>query len=164
MTTPPLPQMPPDLAPVEHARKDAEQLRLLWIFHFVFAGLAVLGIGFLVVHYLFMKNIFANPAMWRGAQQPPPPQFFQFFIIFYFIAGFVIVLGAALNAISAACIRNRKWRLFSLVVAGIDCLQVPFGTALGVCTFLVLLRESVRRLYEAPSATPYPTGQFNERR
>jgi len=30
---------------------------------------------------------------------------------------------------------------FSLVVAGLNCLQFPFGTVLGVFTFVVLLRE-----------------------
>jgi hypothetical protein len=37
-------------------------------------------------------------------------------------------------------------------VAGINCLWVPLGTALGVCTFIVLLRESVNKLYAEADA------------
>ena len=42
--------------------------------------------------------------------------------------------------------------MFSLVVAGLNCMGFPFATVLGVFTFLVLLRESVVELYEATSS------------
>ena len=35
-------------------------MKLLAIFHFVFAGLAFVGIGFLCVHYAIMHTVFAN--------------------------------------------------------------------------------------------------------
>lgn len=53
-----------------------------------------------------------------------------------------------LTIISGKKIKQQKNRIFSLVVAGINCLSMPFGTALGICTFIVLLRESVVKLYE----------------
>ncbi len=31
--------------------------------------------------------------------------------------------------------------MFSIVVAGLDCFQIPFGTALGVFTIIVLSRK-----------------------
>jgi hypothetical protein len=37
--------------------------------------------------------------------------------------------------------------MFSIVVAGVNCLQIPFGTALGVFTMMVLLRDTVRQSY-----------------
>jgi len=50
-------------------------------------------------------------------------------------------------------IQKRKRWIFTLVIAGLQCASFPFGTALGVFTFLLLFRESVRRLYQvdAPS-------------
>ena len=33
------------------------------------------------------------------------------------------------------------------MVAGIDCIQIPFDTALGVLTIIVLIRDSVRETY-----------------
>jgi len=42
-------------------------------------------------------------------------------------------------------IRNR---FFSLIIGGLNCLQIPFGTALCVFTILVLSRDSVRQLAE----------------
>jgi hypothetical protein len=48
---------------------------------------------------------------------------------------------------SGVCIARRRKRTFSLVVAGICCMLMPLGTVLGIFTFLVLLRDSVKRVY-----------------
>jgi hypothetical protein len=37
--------------------------------------------------------------------------------------------------------------LYCLVVAGIECIFMPFGTVLGVFTIIVLMRPSVRNLF-----------------
>jgi hypothetical protein len=37
--------------------------------------------------------------------------------------------------------------MFCLVMAGIACIFMPFGTALGVLTIIVLMRDSVRELF-----------------
>jgi Na+-driven multidrug efflux pump len=58
-----------------------------------------------------------------------------------------------LTIVSGRNIGQRRARTFSLVVAGINCLWVPLGTALGVCTLIVLMRESVNKLYTEADAT-----------
>ncbi len=138
--------LPPPIPRLE--TKDGEHLRLIAVFHYVLAGLSVAGLGFLVVHRLFMNLFFANPEMWKDAKGGPPPEaFFAILAWFYLFFGALIVLAGVANLVSARCIQKRRWRTFSLVVAGINCMQVPFGTALGVFTFIVLLRDSVRGLY-----------------
>jgi hypothetical protein len=42
-----------------------------------------------------------------------------------------------------------------MVVAGLSCLEFPYGTALGVFTFIALSRASVVRLFET-NAAPQP--------
>jgi hypothetical protein len=37
-----------------------------------------------------------------------------------------------------------------MVVAGLNCAQMPLGTVLGVFTLMVLSRESVKSLYSEP--------------
>ncbi len=126
---------------------------MLAIFHFVVAGLSILSLGFIAIHYMFMRTIFENPSMFKGPHgelnQGPPPQFFAMFIWVYVFFSVCAVLAAVGNLLSGLYIRARKNRLFSLVIAGLDCLQVPFGTVLGVFTIVVLVRDSVRELYEA---------------
>jgi|SRR5450759_1614685 len=59
-------------------QKDDDHLKLLAIFHFVVAGLALLGIAFLVLHYLIMSTVFANPELWKSQKNLPPfPKIFS---------------------------------------------------------------------------------------
>jgi hypothetical protein len=127
--------------------KDAEQLKLLAVFHFILVLFCFLGIGFLFLHYSLMHRMFDDPNMWKGQKNPPPKEFLQMFKWFYVVAGFFLMLDIVLNVVSGFCLLRRKCRMFSLVVAGLNCVQVPVGTILGVFTIVVLMRDSVRRLY-----------------
>lgn len=129
--------------------KDVEHLRLLAIFHFVGAGLSLLGIGFLFLHYLFLHAFFGNPAMWKDAKNAPPfpPDFFKIFIWFYIFGGAVLVTFAIINVLSGIFLHRQRHRMFSLVVAGLNCIHMPLGTVLGVFTLVALQRDSVRALY-----------------
>lgn len=87
----------------------------------------------------------------------PPPAFLGWF--FFLIGGaFMLAFGAfaALKIATGFWIRKRQRRTASLVAAGIACLSVPFGTMVGVLTFLVLLRPSVKALYESEPAPGNP--------
>jgi hypothetical protein len=143
-------ELPP--LPRDQRKIDSNHLNLLAIFHFVGAGLSLLGIGFLVAHYTFMHAIFTNPEIWKDQKQPmpmPPEQIFAM-IKWVYLAGAVwFVTSGVLNLISGLCLRARKARTFSMVVSGINCLHLPLGTVLGVFTIVVLIRDSVRELYEA---------------
>ncbi|HTR44037.1 MAG TPA: hypothetical protein VMH87_20680 [Pseudomonadales bacterium] len=143
---PPIPPMAP--LPRDQRNIDEDHLNLLSIFHFVGAGLALLGILFLLAHFMFMHFIFMNPEIWKNQKDgPPPAAFLGIFIIFYVIGGIFLVVCGVLNLMSGLFLRQRKNRTFSMVVAGINCLHFPLGILLGVFTIIVLCRESVRRLY-----------------
>ena len=133
-------------------KKDNDHINLLSIFHFVVSGLSLCGIGFIPFHYMMMRTIFMNPAMWQNQRNPPPPEFremfMKLFICLYIFLGILVVAMCVLNLLSGIFLRQRKHRVFSLVVAGIDCLQIPVGTALGVFTIVVLTRDSVREAYD----------------
>ena len=138
---------------------DREHLNLLAIFHFVFAGLALVGIGFLVMHYLILSTVFSNQEMWQpkpnstGAPTPAmpfqPKEFFAAFKWFYLFFGAGMVVASICNVMSGLFIRARKHRNFSIVISALNCLQVPFGTCLGVFTIVVLMRPSVNELYQS---------------
>jgi uncharacterized membrane protein HdeD (DUF308 family) len=79
----------------------------------------------------------------------PPEQIFAMLKWIYLAGAVWFVASGILNLISGLCLRARKGRTFSLVVAGINCLHIPLGTVLGVFTIIVLIRDSMRELYEA---------------
>lgn len=152
--TPAVAAQPPDAQNQE--RRDIEQIKVLAIFHFVFASLALVGTAFLAVHYVMMHTVFANPEMWKSQHEAPPPKaFFDAFIWFYVFMGVFLVIGLILNALSGFFLLRKRNRLFSIIIAGLDCLQIPFGTVLGVFTLILLSRDSVRHLYagETPQAS-----------
>jgi hypothetical protein len=142
--------MPVPPMPIPYARRtDLDHLRVLAVLHFVIAGLAVVGLVFLFLHYLVMRTMIGSPEIWNqtGGGGPNPEQFFGLFKWFYLFMAVVLVAGGVANLLSGLFIQKRRNRLFSLIVAGVNCLQVPLGTALGVFSFIVLLRPSVRDLY-----------------
>ncbi len=73
--------------------------------------------------------------------------------------GVVLFAGLVLNVLSGLFLWQRRHRVYSIVTAGLDCLQIPFGTALGVFTLLVLSRDSVRQLYEQKPQVQATLGQ-----
>ena len=146
----PLPPLAP--LPRDQRKIDADHLKLLSIFHFICSGLALLGVLFLLLHFAIMHTVFENPQMWQHQKSGPPPAvFFSFLKVFYLVFGLWFLLSCVLNIISGLCLAFRTGRTFSLVVAGLNCVHIPLGTTFGVFTFVVLLRDSVRELYETKS-------------
>ena len=121
-------------SPEEKQRKaDAQHLKLLWVFHYVMAGYALLGIGFLILHHFMFTTMFADPEAWGNAKQPAPPQsFIEIFRVFYYVMGFLMIAHLLLNLVSAWCIQHRKFWPLSLFVAAVNCISFPIGTTLGV--------------------------------
>lgn len=130
-------QHPPLPAPSE------DHLRLLSVFHYVFAGFAVLGMGFLALHYGLMSQ-WMDPGIWEGRANPPPAGFMEFFAWIYVAMGLMLLLGLALNVVAARSLRTRRRWMLCAVVAGLNCLQFPVGTVLGVFTLVVITRTDVR--------------------
>lgn len=64
----------------------------------------------------------------------------------------LLVVGLAyalLTLASGQCLKRRKGYGFSFTIACLQCVSVPFGTILGIVTINILLRDSVRALYQA---------------
>ncbi|HPF68876.1 MAG TPA: hypothetical protein PLC20_14460, partial [Flavobacteriales bacterium] len=64
------------------------------------------------------------------------------------VAVFVLVEGIGLlNILSGRWIKQRRHRTGSIVVAAIDCLNMPLGIALGIFTIVSLSNDRVSDLY-----------------
>ena len=78
-----------------------------------------------------------------------PPEFLGW--IFVGVGSFLFLVGIAMAIcilIAGRCLSRRRCYSFSLVMACIECLFVPFGTMLGVFTIIALSRESVKAFFE----------------
>ncbi|TLD69550.1 hypothetical protein FEM03_16455 [Phragmitibacter flavus] len=142
-TAPPLPR-PTDV--------DDDHLKILVILHFIMAGLGFVGTLFIIGHYFLMTTImkFAEDHPTPDST-PMPPEIQQLMVIFYLIIGIGLLAAALLNLFSAIFMRKRRHRMFSLITAGLNCVQFPIGTALGIFTIIVLCRNSVRQKFDTPT-------------
>lgn len=144
------------MGPPPLPNRDLEHVKLLSIFYYVQSGLQVLSLGFFYLHYYFMKFVLAIPSQIEQSQGGMPLEMKHFsglFLVIYGVMAFMVVVAAILNFMAAGKLRKMQHRTFCMVVAGLNCLQMPLGTALGVFTFMVLNREGTRRLFANPPAS-----------
>lgn len=132
--------------------QDEQYLRILSIFHYVVGGITALFACFPIFHLTI------GIGMLTGGFGPMPPDeafpFRLFGLLFVLIPAAIILLGWALAGAMVATgyfLSTRKKYTFCLVVAGIECIFIPFGTVLGVFTIIVLVRPTVKPLFEAGS-------------
>jgi hypothetical protein len=141
---------PPPLPVTDTSIVDQEHLRLLTIFHYVLAGITALFACIPIFHIaLGLFFILAPEEMMKDADNQGPPSWFGW--LFVGIGSLFVILGwtmALLTFLSGRYVAQRKKWLFTMVIAGIQCAFVPFGTVLGIFTLIVLQKDSVRRLYQ----------------
>ena len=124
--------------------QDSEHLKLLAIFHYVVAAMTALFACIPFIHF------FMGLALFTGAFPDTDPDAQKVGIFIMVFAGLFILAGwtlAALIAFSGRSLQTRRRYTFCLVMAGVECIFMPFGTVLGVFTIIVLIRDSVKQLF-----------------
>ncbi|HXN50153.1 MAG TPA: hypothetical protein VN893_26120 [Bryobacteraceae bacterium] len=135
--------------------KDTEHLRLLTLFYYVNAGINALFSCFALMYVVMGAVLLASPTVF-GAGGDGPPAIVGF--IFTALGAVLLLLGlgfSACLALTGRFLAQRRHRLFCQVIAGINCLFLPYGTVLGVFTFMVLTRPSAQALF-AGAPPPLP--------
>jgi hypothetical protein len=145
------PYPPPNNAAGPPQNQDLEHLKLLSIFHYVFAGLSAVGSLFPMIYVGLGFLLMFMPADGNGPKGDEEAMRAMGLI-------FVAVAGACVLAawLLAACVffagrylAGRTHYTYCLVLACVSCVFMPLGTALGVFTLIVLLRPSVKALFDA---------------
>lgn len=135
-------------APPPQFDQDAEHLKLLSIFHYVVAGLNALMASIPLIHVV-MGLVFIGVGLAKGGEAAPMALVGTLFAV---LAGGMVLLGWGLAAcifLAGRYLAQRRHYMFCLVVAAICSTVFPYGTALGICTIIVLCRPSVKTLFEA---------------
>ena len=125
---------------------DREHLRLLTIFYYVWAGFQALG-GLIGLAFIGVGAFFASSPQFAQANDPPPPWFGAVFAGIGALVCVSVEGMAALSFFTGRFLARRQHRTFCVVISVLNCLSVPFGTALGVFTLIVLQRPSVKALF-----------------
>lgn len=144
-----------------------ERLRLLAYGFYVKGAFGALVISILLIHFVFLlgfsfipqsawetkpstrssvESISASPSPTPRPVNPGPPVIM--FRIFAGVIGMIILLGwtfGALTIYAGRCVQKRERRVFIYIMAALNCALFPWGTALGVATFILLSTPVARR-------------------
>ena len=130
---------------------DEEHLKLLSLGYKVSGGfaacLSLFGLMYVLMGVI-MGTVLSHAPETSSRAGQQPPAFIGWIFACIGLAMFVglIAMAAAKFRVSW-CIRHRRSRTFCMVIASIGCLEIPYGTLLGVFSFLVLGRDSVAPLF-----------------
>lgn len=121
----------------------AQHVKILGILHIVFGGLGVLGAMIVLLIFGGISAIVGVSGQSDSATAVP---------ILGMIGGFVFILVMALSLpgliIGIGLVQLRSWaRLAAIILSGFDLLSVPFGTALGIYGFWVLLNRETEEMF-----------------
>ncbi len=121
-------------------------LSTLSTLHYVYgAFVCVAGIALLTLvalgHFLNSDWIAAN------SDQAPPPVLGHLFAALGWVLFAFVEMKGVMNIISGRLIARRRGRVFSMITAGLDCLNLPLGMALGIYTFITLSKEEAKAEY-----------------
>ena len=125
--------------------QNEEHLNLLSILHYVLAGLTVLFSSIFLIH------VGMGIAMLSGAfdgKDAPPKMIGWLFVL---LGSGAVLCGwtmAVLMVIAGRKLRRRISRMFCLVIAAIECINMPLGTVLGVFTLILLSKGEVKQLFD----------------
>lgn len=126
--------------------EDLQHLKLLSTFHYVHAGLTALVSCFPLIHFTVGISMLI-----AGLQARETGPFLLGGLMFAVLGGSIVLLGwvlAVCIALAGRALARQKRYTFCLVLAGIQCAFTPIGTVLGIFTIIVLMRPSVKALFQ----------------
>lgn len=140
----------------------AHDLRLLAIGFFIQGGIATFYGLMIFCYFAFMGLVFslvqraaANAP--KGAKINMPPGLMWVFGAIALGLAVVTLTTGLCNLYAGVSLRQRRHRIFVIVMAVLNCLAAPYGTVLGIFTLLVLQRPAAKELFAGTSALE--TGQ-----
>jgi hypothetical protein len=157
----------PALSEAEEQLIIRERLRWLAIGFYVKGAVSAIFVSFLLFHFVFMLGFSFMP---ESAWNPPPPPATSLsvtpspsprpvnqgppvviFRIFAGVIGAIILIGWTLGGLTiyaGRCVHRRTHRTFIHVMAALNCPFIPWGTVLGIATFILLQTPVARREFE----------------
>jgi len=74
-----------------------------------------------------------------------------------------VAVFVALKILAGFWLLRRKNRIATVVAAALSCIEFPYGTLVGVLTFIVLARPSVAALYRFPQPAATDAAAYENR-
>jgi hypothetical protein len=138
----------------EMVDRDREHVRLLKIGYYVLAGMTCFFSLFGLL-YAGLGGLLSSGVIPKSTDPKNDPRMMGLIFLGLGLAFLIVGLAiAALYFVTARNLGSYRRRTFCLVIASLSCFFMPWGTAIGVCTILVLIRPEVKNLFEPPTPPP----------
>jgi hypothetical protein len=135
------PQPPPALTP-----QDESNLNVLGILFFVYAGMIGIGVlalsAFAVIPAILISGAAAGSPPPPGA--PPPLLFGGIFAAIFGLFALLLAVKCVILILAGRALGRRQHYVLVMIGACASLFTFPLGTALGVCTILMLQKPSVK--------------------
>jgi hypothetical protein len=136
---------------------DSEHLRLLRLGYLIAGFANAVWALFPLIHISIGLMILVSGFPGPSGKADPDQRFMGlFFVLMGGAFSLIFAAAAVLKLMTARRIRERRSKTFCMVTAGLSCIGIPYGTVLGVFTFIVLARPSVDRQFHGRAAGVTP--------
>jgi len=134
---------------------DEEHLRLLRLGYLVSGAMSALFAALPLLYVAFGIAFVRGISTSVSSRADLDPRLFGWAFVAIGVSLFVFAAGNAVMKLAAArAIARRRRHTFCLVAAALTMLGIPWGTVLGVLSFLVLERPGVKALFALPGESP----------
>lgn len=124
-----------------------ERFKLLSIFHYVVAGITAFA-GCIPLIHVTLGLMMLNGAVGTTGTNAPPREFGLLFVGMGAMMSMLLWICAAAMAATGHFLRVQRYYTFCLVIAAIECLNMPFGTVLGIFTIVTLVDEKGKVMFD----------------
>lgn len=125
--------------------RDASHLRTLSILYYVFSSFNLVPLLIGALYVFIGLDILNGPVPADTANHDANAGWVLLCLAAAMI--FIGIVGGILTLTVARRLSQRRSLTLCIVVAAVSCMQIPFGTALGVFTLIVLNRPSVKAMF-----------------
>lgn len=126
------------------------QLSTLTILHYVYGAFVCVG-GVFALVLIFLGSLLSSDLIADNEGEPVPAWLGGLAKSLGWVLFVILEAWGILTILSGNWISKRKNRTGSQVVAAFNCLNIPFGVALGIFTFVVLNDTEVKSIYADPT-------------
>jgi len=128
-------------------------IRVLGISWVIYSGFRILMAGWLIVFSRVFMPVFQDAFPHDNDVNFAP--LLRMMSGFYIVTGIWSIIAAAVGFWAAWALlkRERSGRTIALIIAFVSLISIPFGTALGVYTLVIMLSKNAEQTYNALVAT-----------
>lgn len=131
-------------------QKLTRNLNTLAILQYIWAGLTFFGVAIVYVFYFVIGRVFSSEIISTASPEDEAVLGVVGGVvaIIGIVLIFFLLLSTVLKVLCGIFMQKKKNRIFCIVIASIECLNIPFGTVLGVFTIIELEKLEAKQMFD----------------